>query len=348
MLEEAALRLAILLTQNAELVISICISVVATMRAIACRYGNSCEPTKRPSRGKQVLLHTSSATWSQRGTAWSSPPAGAGMLADPLLAANLSAHATGNIVRLSPHLASEFTSALPLLWLVNICWPPCGFCQQLQPVWERLACRLRHEVVVSFWDVRRRPLIPAEIGTANSTPTIRAIVPGATGGIEGRRFIEYQGTRRYDDLLSFALGLMPNFVARVESEEAWVQATEQASATKLPRLLCFLGIAADVETPPMLKALSANFRDHLIVTDVRVHESAPTGWEIAARFGVNALPSFVALRGGAWTNRDQEPWRLDGPPTFRRLSDVGSWLTSEAARSGPSGHGSEPAQKEEL
>ena len=46
----------------------------------------------------------------------------------------------------------------------------------------------------------------------------------ATGGIEGRRFIEYQGTRRYDDLLSFALGLMPNFVARVESEEAWVQA----------------------------------------------------------------------------------------------------------------------------
>ena len=51
MLEEAALRLAILLTPSlvdAELVISICISVVATLRAIACRYGNSCDQQKDP------------------------------------------------------------------------------------------------------------------------------------------------------------------------------------------------------------------------------------------------------------------------------------------------------------
>ena len=255
----------------------------------------------------------------------------------PLICIGSMLNATpGTVVRLTPSLAADFASALPLLWLVNICWPPCGFCQALEADWQRLARRMRHEAVVSFWDTARRPSIPEVLGATNTTPTIRAIVPGANAG-DAKRIVDYHGTRTFTDLLNFAIRLMPNFVARVDSNEAWEAAAARASAAQLPRLLCFLGLDAAAETPPMLKALSAKYRDVLLVTDIRVHESAPAGAEIAARYGVSALPSVVALKGGAWARREHEPWRHNGPPTFRRLSDLANWLTSESALAGPGG-----------
>ena len=245
----------------------------------------------------------------------------------------MSTNATpGTVVALTPSLAESFASALPLLWLVNICWPPCGFCQALEADWQRLARRMRHEVVVSYWDTAQQPDIPAVLGVANSTPTIRAIVPGSTSG-EAKRIVDYHGTRTFGDLQRFALRLMPDHVARVSSHEEWEAASSQASAAQLPRLLVFLGLDVGAATPPMLKALSAQYRGALQVMDIRVHESAPAGAEIAARFGVSALPSVVALKGGACTLREQAPFRHDGPPTFRRLSDLANWLTSESARS---------------
>jgi hypothetical protein len=84
----------------------------------------------------------------------------------------MSTNATpGTVVALTPSLAESFASALPLLWLVNICWPPCGFCQALEADWQQLARRMRHEVVVSYWDTAQQPDIPAVLGVANSTPT---------------------------------------------------------------------------------------------------------------------------------------------------------------------------------
>lgn len=221
---------------------------------------------------------------------------------------------TGSVVRLTPSLVEKHLESAPLLFLVNICWKACGFCQALEADWQRLAKRMRHEVVVASWDVGRRPDVPEQLGHANTTPTIRAIVPAATAGGK-RRFVNYVGTRTLKDMVAFAVKLMPDFVVRVDSDEAWEELRAHATSEQQPRLLCFLGLPADAPTPPLLKALSATYKD-LLVAEIRVHESAPSGAAIAARFGVSALPSFVALRAEG----EHDPWRHMGAPTFRRLS----------------------------
>jgi hypothetical protein len=231
---------------------------------------------------------------------------------DPLLIMNAS-RAAGTVLPLTSSIANQLSSSSPLLWLVNICWKPCGFCQALEADWQRLARRMRHEVIVSSWDVGRRPILPDAFGDVNATPAIRAMVP-AVDGREGR-LVGYVGSRQLGDMIRFATALMPNFVEKIVSDEAWEAVREQAASSELPRLLCFLGLSADAETPRLLKALSATYRN-LLVADVRVHESAPAGAAIAARFGVSALPSFVALRGSS----EHASWRHSGAPTFRRLS----------------------------
>ena len=81
-----------------------------------------------------------------------------------------------SVVDLTP---TSLPTVLPLLLLVNICRPSCGFCQALLPTWEKLARRLRNEVVVASWDAAAHPRLPELLGVANATPTIRALVPAA-------------------------------------------------------------------------------------------------------------------------------------------------------------------------
>ena len=226
-------------------------------------------------------------------------------------------------------LARDYASTLPLLWLVNICWPPCGFCQAMDADWARLARRLRHEAVVSHWDAARDPNIPTVLGEANQTPTIRAIVPAANGA--QRKLVDYHGTRRFPDLLRFSLHWMPDYVARVESLSDVDEL--EARVAPAPRLLCFLGISAEADTPPLLKALSSRYRDRALIVDVRVHETAPAGATIAARFGVSALPSVVALRGPIGQD-GLDSWRHKGQPTLRRLSEFVDRLLDAEHREG--------------
>ena len=251
--------------------------------------------------------------------------------------------ASGSVLRLSPSAFSNLEPATsPLLWLVNVCWPSCAFCMALEADWQKLARRLKHEAVVATWDAGRRPDLPEHLGETNTTPTIRAMVPNPIGGASTSstfRLVEYHGSRTFADLLRFAHGLMPNYVHQIDSAESFESLLLQ-QRDKL-KLLCFLGLAPDVATPPMLRALSAAYRNRVVVIDVRVHANAPQGVSsIAARFGVSALPSVIALRRAADGNNDPHgnagesvPWWHDGPPTHRRLDEwLGSLLKAEEDR----------------
>ena len=122
---------------------------------------------------------------------------------------------TGEVVRLTHDAVASFEGASArLLWLVNICWSGCGFCQSLEPDWQRLARRMRHEVAVTFWDAGLMADIPEAIGRTNTTPAIRAIIPSSVQGAEPRR-VTYHGSRQLHDLLRFAAANMPNEVARM-------------------------------------------------------------------------------------------------------------------------------------
>lgn len=242
-----------------------------------------------------------------------------------------------DVYTLTPANFAVDAASSPLLWLISICWTPCGFCQALQHDWQRLAHRLRHEAVVAYWDAGASPELPRALGEVNVTPTVRALVPADDAPDGPFRIVDYHGDRTFSDLLRFALGLMPNFVQRVESV---VEFERLERAPNTPKLLCFLGLAPAVGTPPMLRALSATYRGRLLVLEVRVHESAPAGHAIAARYGVSALPSVMALRAAG----DAEPWRHRGPPTFRRLSELAAALLHDhdVAASGGAGPGAWP------
>lgn len=225
-------------------------------------------------------------------------------------------------------------TVLPLLWLVNICVPSCGFCQALLPSWQALAKRLRHEVVVASWDAGEYPRLPEVLGVANATPTIRALVPNVAGDDEPPALVEYTGDRGVEDLARFAGALMPSLVVVVHDEAALAAA---AAAARLPQLLCFVARRPTSATPPMLKALSTTFRGRLLVAEVRVHDSTPATVELAARFGVGQSPAFFALpapRGSDKELRDDAPASLPrlykGLPTLRRLVEFANTLVGEA------------------
>ena len=104
---------------------------------------------------------------------------------------------------------------------------------------------------------------------------------------------------------------MPDYVVRVPSWERFEELERQPDMLKL---LCFLGLDTEVETPPLLRALSSVFRGRALVLEVRVHEAAPSvGEELAARYGVSALPSVVGLRpsGELFSELVDVAWRED-------------------------------------
>ena len=235
--------------------------------------------------------------------------------------------APGTVVAFNEVAFSEPTAMSPLLWLVNICWHSCGFCQAIDADWHRLARRLKNEAVVSYFDAGFHAELPPILGHANVTPTVRAVVPDADWqqtGNEPFKLVDYHGDRSFADLHRFALKLMPNYVERALTSESFHAAL--AADPGLPKVLCFLGIDPALETPPLLRALSATYRGRVAIIEVRVHSSAPDGAALAARYGVDRLPSFMALRGPALVDGD-EPLRYRGPPiTFRRLSDFAAAL----------------------
>ena len=171
------------------------------------------------------------------------------------------------------------------------------------------------------------------------------MVPSASVGEPASfRLVDYHGSRQYGDMLRFALSLMPNYALRVHSLERFDELEREPGAIKL---LCFLGLHPSVATPPLLRTLSATYRGRVNVLDVRVHESAPAGAAIAARYSVSALPSVMALRASG----EIEPWRHKGPPTLRRLKEFASALLADAEAAAGGAQQAEKAStgsKEEL
>ena len=243
---------------------------------------------------------------------------------------------TGSVVSLTPELLGAGAGPSALLWLVNICRQSCGFCQALQPRWAKLAQQLQHEVVVATWDAHWHPKLPPMLGVANSTPTIRALVPHASGTA---RLVDYEGRRELADLAQFAGDLMPSHVVVVDGPETWQQAAGSAAAAHLPRLLCFVQRSASASTPRLLKALSSTLFGRLIVVEVRMHGSVPGTVDIAQRLGVSTTPSVL------WMHADEPVWHT-GPPTFRRMREFAEAMLSapqELAMSISAARGAEPA-----
>lgn len=235
---------------------------------------------------------------------------------------------SGSVETLSTRNLSAVVAS-PHLWLISVCRNSCGFCQSLAPRWERVAQTLRNEVHVAYWDADQSVAPPALLGEVTSTPTIRAVLRPPGGP---QQTIDYLGAREPDDLARFARARMPDLVVRVEEETAWAELSRRAASERLPLAVVFTSRTRGSATPPLLKRLSAEFGERLLLSEVRpaahpylkaLHRN------LSAR---TALPDVLSL---PWPEADEQespapvPFQWSHAPTHSRLHE---FLESVAVR----------------
>jgi hypothetical protein len=215
-------------------------------------------------------------------------------------------------LQLSHSTVADLTSS-PYLWMVNICRHTCAFCQALTPAWRALAHELRQEAHVAHWDAELLGRPPTVLGEVNATPTIRAYVPRPNGSL---RQVDYLGDRSKKDMLQFAYALMPSYVHVVDDEEAWQDLSSRALDQRLPRLVLFVHRPAFASPPPILKAVSAKFREQALVLEVRVHPTVPG----TAGFVRGLLPHATFPTACLYSADGAGHECLERAPSFARLS----------------------------
>lgn len=239
---------------------------------------------------------------------------------------------------------------------VNICRNSCGFCQALLPAWAQFARRMGTSARVGLWDADMPQPVPSLFGAVEATPTILALVPArnlgkgassegshgdmgaeAAPGSQGTvQIVLYKGPRHTDALVDFAMMLLPDRVALLDSAERFRALTRVALNRSRPRVISFLNISSTAPTPPFLRALAADFRRRALFAQVRLLGSkSGAAARFARRLGVGALPALVVLPAPTERTKAKTPKNSDliwgdteelapipfaEPPTYKRLS----------------------------
>ena len=238
---------------------------------------------------------------------------------------------------------------------VNICRNSCGFCQALLPAWAQFARRMGTSARVGLWDADMPQPVPSLFGAVEATPTILALVPArnlgkgassegshgdmgaeAAPGSQGTvQIVLYKGPRHTDALVDFAMMLLPDRVALLDSAERFRALTRVALNRSRPRVISFLNISSTAPTPPFLRALAADFRRRALFAQVRLLGSkSGAAARFARRLGVGALPALVVLPAPTertkaktpnsdliWGDTEElAPIPFAEPPTYKRLS----------------------------
>ena len=238
---------------------------------------------------------------------------------------------------------------------VNICRNSCAFCQALLPSWAQFARRMGTSARVGLWDADMPQPVPSLFGAVEATPTILALVPArnvgkgapsegshgdmgaeAAPGSQGTvQVVLHTGPRHTDALVDFAMMLLPDRVALLDSAERFRTLTRVALNRSRPRVISFLNISSTAPTPPFLRALAADFGRRALFAQVRLLGSkSGAAARFAGRLGVGALPGLVVLPAPTERTKAKTPnsdliWGdtaelapipFAEPPTYKRLS----------------------------
>mmetsp|Transcript_16074 Transcript_16074/g.34889 ORF Transcript_16074/g.34889 Transcript_16074/m.34889 type:complete len:210 (-) Transcript_16074:402-1031(-) len=168
----------------------------------------------------------------------------------------------------------------------------------LTPKWEALAGKLKHSVKVAYWDTEQGGAPPPLLGQIKGTPTLRAFVPQRKSAHNAKRAVDYDRAREVGDMGKFALGLMPDYVERIDGGGALDALLKKGSEWGIPVVLLFSDTSG---TSSMLKALAAEYRRRALIGEVKSKK-----YEAAVNeYQVTSFPTLVGLRTG------QEPLRFE-------------------------------------
>lgn len=170
----------------------------------------------------------------------------------------------------------------------------------LTPKWEALAGKLKHSVQVAYWDTEQRGAPPPLLGQIQGTPTLRAFVPMRKSARNEKRVVEYDRAREVGELGRFALGLVPDYVERVNGEGELHALQQKGLEWGLPVVLLFSNTAG---TSSMLKALSAEYRRRLLIGELKARTNA----DAVTKYKVTRFPTLVALDDGEQRRFEKKP-----------------------------------------
>ncbi|CAG8437068.1 10505_t:CDS:10 [Ambispora gerdemannii] len=185
--------------------------------------------------------------------------------------------------------------------LVEFFAPWCGHCKNLAPEYKKVAKNLKgiarvaavdcdndmNKVICKRYDIKGFPTI--KLFPSQSVPDKKN--PGAFT----KKPKDYQGPRTAKAIVDYVLGEIPSFVQPISNKHPTKKTLtideflEKDNAT-LPKAILFTN---KERTTPLYKSLSIDFRNHMLLGEVRQSES-----EILKKFGINSFPTLLVIPAG--------------------------------------------------
>ncbi|KAI7906435.1 uncharacterized protein BX663DRAFT_427969 [Cokeromyces recurvatus] len=205
-----------------------------------------------------------------------------------------------NVVELTPQNFRNAILDSDQLVAVEFYAPWCGHCQRLAPEWKKAATNLKGLVSVGAvnCDVETNKGLCATY-EIKGFPTIKVFSPELkrdkrTGQLT-KVPTDYQGPRDAKSIVDFLLSYQPSNVLFVKWNEKDVKSKKSISLdsflqTKNESLSKVLLFTNKPTTTPLYKALSVDFKDRLLVGEVKHSEK-----NIIKEFNIQSFPTLVVI-----------------------------------------------------
>eukprot|EP00871_Galdieria_phlegrea_P005164 jgi/Galph1/5649/GphlegSOOS_G4280.1 len=179
-------------------------------------------------------------------------------------------------------------------WLLEFYAPWCGYCQKFEPVYKKVAFRLKDAVKVGAVNGEKYPEL-AQKYQVRGYPTILLF---RLSNKKSKILVEYQGDRSSKSLLQFVEERIPLFVAQLRANG---MASFLDNQPHMPHVL----LATEKQQPSLfLKALSATYASSIVFGMIQKKDMQ----SLEREYSIDKYPVFLAFTGNS-TNATH-PWKI--------------------------------------
>jgi len=172
------------------------------------------------------------------------------------------------------------------LWVVEFFAPWCGHCKSFAPQYETAATNMKGLVKVGAIDCDQEKELCGGFGI-KGFPTVKIFKPSGNSK-KPPTPEDYNGQRTAAALAKYATDMMPSYVTVLikKNHDEFLEKN-----TELPIVISF---TEKEKTTSLYKGLSAEFKNRLVLTEVRKTEKA-----LVERYEVKSFPTVLVLKDGA-------------------------------------------------
>ncbi|KAJ3167779.1 protein disulfide isomerase (PDI) protein [Irineochytrium annulatum] len=208
--------------------------------------------------------------------------------------------------------------------IVEFFAPWCGHCKNLAPEYKKAAEKLKGLGKVVAIDCDDHKELCGQYGV-NGFPTLKLF------GADKKNPSDYQGARTAKGIVDAVIGKIPNFVKPIGSSEKLKTLEDFLTVDSKPKAIL---LSSKGKTPPLFKALSAEFKKGLTFGEAKSSDA-----DVTAILGEAAPAVFV------FENGSEKPVKYEGEMKYAGLSPfLSKYAPAKKGKEGKDG-GSEKAEK---